>query len=303
MNLGEYRQLLSEKRALEKLLTELPTDRVIERLGLDSRREDIERCLAEEDEVAREPIRARLTFRGRPVVGSYGIFAEFGALAVNAFTEAVTAIGASQSKPLGSRGALPDRESYQLLITGTTLGSFGFQLEEAPADNLRLFPEDSLLESAIKRAQAIMQATLGTDDELTEALSDADPRALDALRKFLETMEKSEAVCALEFDDDVFRFADVAQVRRSVSRLSNDNIREEDETITGHFQGVLPDRGTFEFRKETGEIIVGKVGKEIEDPASINNVLEKLMKITVHTRRVGEGRPTYRLLRHQEIVE
>jgi len=58
------------------------------------------------------------------------MFVEFGVKAINAFADAVAAIGASQTTSLGTRGALPNREAYQLLITGTAVGSFGFELEE-----------------------------------------------------------------------------------------------------------------------------------------------------------------------------
>ncbi len=135
---------------------------------------------------------------------------------------------------------MPGRDAFRMLITGTASGSFGFQFEEAPIDNAALSPEYSPLEPAIDQAKAIMKASLGTDDDLTEALSETDPRALDALRKFLDTMEKSEAVCALEFKGDVFRFADVEQLRRSRARLEQDNIHESEEYLAGTFLGVLP---------------------------------------------------------------
>lgn len=297
MSLLEYRQLQAEQSTLEKLLAELPEDRVIERLGLESRKQEIEESLSAQPAPSREPLSARLTFRGRPIVGSHGVFADFGAAAVGAFSEAVAALGASQSGPLGSRGALPGRDDFRLLITGTAVGSFGFQLEEAPPDNLNLLPDDSALEPAIEQAKAIMKASLGTDDELSEALADTDPRAIDAIRKFFDTMSKNEAVCALELKGDAFRFADVEQVRRGMARLAQDNIHEQEEELAGVFLGVLPHRRTFELsRADTGEVISGKVGPDIVEPAAINQVLEKPAIIRLHSRRVGSGRPRYVLL-------
>ena len=297
MNLQQYRQLQAERGTLEKLLADLPADRVIERIGLEARKQEINAALAAQPAPAREPVRAKLTFRGKPIVGSHGIFAEFGALVVGAFSDAVTAMGASQSGALGARGVLPGRDEYRLLITGTAPGSFGFQFEEATVENLTLFPRESPVEPAIQQAKVIMEASLGTDDELTEALSETDPRALDALRKFLDAMVKNEAVCALEFKGDVFRFADVEQVRRSLGRLGQENIHESEETLVGSFLGVLPHRRTFEFQiAETGEVIAGKVGRNVADAATINQVRERPATIQVHTRRVGEGRPRYVLL-------
>jgi len=300
MNIQEYRQLLAEKASLERLLKQLPESSVIERMGLEARKKEVEETLASQPTPTREPVRARLTFRGKPIVGSHGMFAEFGAKVVNAFADAVAAIGASQTTALGTRGAIPNREDYQLLITGTALGSFGFELEEAAKDGL-LFPDLSLVESAIEQAKRIMEASLGTDDELTDAISEADPRALDALRSFLKTMADEEAVCNLEFKDEVFRFADVEQVRRSESRLSQDNIHEENKELVGQFQGVLPHRRTFEFQiADTGEIITGKVGPDIENASDINRILGKSLKINVHTKKAGTGRPRYVLLSYEE---
>ena len=66
------------------------------------------------------------------------MFAEFGAKVINTFADAIAAIGASQTTALGTRGVIPGRDDYQLLITGTALGSFGFELEEAPKDDMLL---------------------------------------------------------------------------------------------------------------------------------------------------------------------
>lgn len=297
MNLREYVQLQAERGALERLLADLPPDRMIERLGLEARKSEVEAALAAVPEPPREPVRVNLTFRGKPVVGSHGIFAEFGATALGAFSDAVAALGASQFGSLGTRGVLPGRDEFRLLVTGTALGSFGFQLEEATTDELSLFPDQSPVEPAIRQAKAIMNASLGTDDDLSEALAETDPRAIDALRKFLEALARNEATCTLEYEDDVFRFADVEQVRRSLARLGQDNIRESDERLAGEFLGVLPHRRTFEFKiAATEEIIAGKVGPDIEDAASINQALDQTVTIHVHSRRVGEGRARFVLL-------
>lgn len=301
MNIQERRQLLAEKTSLERMLASLPESSVIDRMSLEARKEEVEQALATAPVATREPARARLTFRGKPIVGSHGMFAEFGAKAINAFADAVAAIGASQTTALGTRGALPNREEYQLLITGTALGSFGFELEEAPKDET-LLPEMSLVDHAIEQTRKIMEASLGTDDELTEAIADADPRAVEALRGFLKTLGDQEAVCALEYKEEVFRFADVSQVRRSLGRLQQDNIREEDKPLSGQFLGVLPKRRTFEFQvADSQEIIAGKVGPDIEDAADINHVLGQPLTIRVHTKGAGTGRPKYTLLSYEQL--
>ncbi len=300
MNTQERHRLLAEKKSLERMLANLPESSVIDRMSLEARKAEVEKALAAVPASAREPARARLTFRGKPIVGSHGMFAEFGAKAINAFADAVAAIGASRTTALGTRGALPNREEYQLLITGTALGSFGFELEEAPKHG-ELFPELSLVDQAIEQTRRIMEASLGTDDDLTEAITDADPRAVEALRGFLKVLSDQEAVCVLEFKEEIFRFADVGQVRRSEGRLRQDNIHQEEKSLSGQFLGVLPHRRTFEFQvAEKKDIVTGKVGPAIEDAGSINHVFGRPLTIYVHTKRAGTGRPTYTLLGYDE---
>ncbi|MBP7410156.1 hypothetical protein [Methanoculleus sp. 10] len=287
----EYRQIRSELATLEKMLTQLPKSSVIERMSLEARKEALEDALASQETGVHKPFRINLTFRGKPIVGNHGVFADFGGTAVREFADAVAAIGASQSEPLGSRGVIPKREEYQMLITGTATGSFGFVLEET-SRCYTLTQDKSLLELAVDKTMAILKASVGTDEELSEAVSEADPRALKALRDFLNTLSSQEAVCALESRGETFRFSDVGQVACSASRLSEDNIREEDMELRGQFLGVLPNRRTFEFHiTDSAEIITGKVGAAIEDAGSINGHLNQPVTIKVHTKRVGVNNP------------
>ena len=308
MNIQEYRQLQAERATLENLLKQLPASSVIERKGLEFRKKEVEETLASQPAPPRQPAQVRLTFRGRPILGTHGIFASFGAEAVKAFTDAVTAIGISQKKPLKSHGRLPNREDYRLLITDTALGSFGFELEEAlhdksfsEAPHADFFRGASPVESAIKQTMSILEATVGTDEMLTDAVSDADPRALELLRTFLKKMADQEAVCALESRDDVFHFSDVGQVRRSERRLSREHIDEKEQKFSGHFRGVLPTQRTFEFLNEAiGEVISGKVDSAIEDVDAITNILNRPATIRVRSRRVGTARRRYVLLAYED---
>lgn len=297
MTFHDYQRLQSQRVELAGILAQLPEEQVIDRLSVESRIKWLDETLKTIECPPRLPARATLTFRGRPVVGSHGIFAEFGSAAVDKFADAVAALAANLEGPLGKRGVLPNRESYRLLITGTALGSFGFELEEHVRSNELPFDDLSPMGEAIEQAKSLMEATLGTDDDLAEAVSGANPRALAALQDFVKTMADHEAICMLEFGGKAFRFHDVGEVRRSATRLSSDTIHENEETIDGDFQGVLPNRRSFEFKvKDTREIIGGKVGGSIENAGEINRVLERPVQITVLSTRVGDGRPRYRLL-------
>ena len=298
MTMQEYRRILAERTALENLLDQLSASSVIERQGLEFRREKVEKILTSHHGSLREPARVRLTFRGKPAVDAHGILADFGATAVKAFTDAVAAVGASRNAPLKLRGAIPGRESYRLLIIGTASGSFGFELEEIPRGDW--FPESSPVEFAVERTMEILEATAGTDDALIDAVSDTHPRALGALRAFLKKVADQEATCTLEFKKHVFGFSDVSQVRRGQNRLSRDYISVEEQEMSGRFQGMLPAHRTFEFLNETtGGVVSGRIDSAVMDADKINNILNRPVKIKVVSRQAGAARRRYVLLSYE----
>ncbi|MBF0550440.1 MAG: hypothetical protein HQK60_07885 [Deltaproteobacteria bacterium] len=304
MDVHEYQLLQSELPVLDRLLAQTPEKNVINRMSLQARKDAVMKALTSYTPPLREPARARLTFQGKPVVGNYGIFAKFGGEAIDKFADAVRAFAASRSGPLGTRGAIPNRDDYQLIITGTAPGSFGFDLEEHLIQSTLPMEGPSLVGQAIKQTCALMTATQGSDDDLADVAAESDPRAIVALRDFLKTMADHEAVCALQFQDKVIRFTNTGQVRRSAERLSQDNIHEDEQYLDGAFIGVLPKKRTFEFRlAATGEIITGRVGPDIIDAGVINQVLEQQTTIQVQTTRVGDGRPRYVLLHYGEPLK
>ena len=298
MNHQDRQHLLAEKKFLEERLAELPESAQIMRMSTESRLRSIDERLAQERVDEREPAKMSLTFSGRPVVGvSHGIFADFAMKAVNGFVEAVAAVAASLAAPLAPMGPIPNREQNQLLITQTVLGSFGFELEEYRSGQLP-FEEQTPVELALERTQSLLQGSIEQDDELlADSAAELDPRALDKVRDFIKTLADNEATCALQFNNRDFRFRDVSQIRQSLERLSRDNLREEEQFLAGGFLGVLPKKRTFEFKShENDEIISGKVGAAIANPAELNAHLGELANIKVMVTRVGNGKPRYLLL-------
>ncbi len=296
MNVQEYQHLLAEQSIVERLLDGTPPDDVLERSGLEARLEELKDELASTSPPRRVPATARLTFRGRPVVEHHGVFAEFGAKATSAFADAVARVAASLSGPLAPTGPIPNRDESQMLITSTAIGSFGFELEEYRPGQLH-FGDESPVAEALELTRNLLQSTLGTDDELADWAAGTDPRALDAIRSFLELLATNEAVCALECNGRLFRFSDVGQVRRSAQRLGRDNLCEELTRLIGEFQGVLPKGRTFEFRlAQSGEVIRGKVASAIPDPDLINDHLHQTVEIEVLATRIANGRPRYVLI-------
>lgn len=303
MNIHQYRFLLSQQATLNNLLSQTEQSDVIGRMSLEARLQDVEEQLEAYDGFSPRLVNASLTFRGSPVVGSRGIDAAFGPDAVKSFANAVTLVGASDHAPLSPTGRVPHCEDYRLIITNTARGSFGFQVEEA-SQQPALEGHSTPVEMAISRVKGILEASVGTDEELAEAIAETDQRALGGIRNFLKTVADNGAVCALAFHDDVFRFVDAAQVRRSENRLSEDNIKEDDVTLTGYFEGFLPNSRRAEFHiaetdadfltEAVGTVISGKVESEVDDVVGdINEILKQDVRIDAHTRRVGAGRPRY----------
>jgi hypothetical protein len=296
MNQQDRMHLLAERKFLQERLSELPVAARITRLSIESRLRAIDGRLAQEPADEREPARVRLTFNGRPVVGSHGIFAEFGMKAVTGFTEAVAAVAASLAAPLAAMGPIPNREQHQSLITSTALGSFGFELEEYGLGQL-LLEEASPVAQALDRTQNLLLGTVGIDDELADSVAETDPRALDKIRVFLQTLADYEAICAMQCRDRGFHFTDVGQVRNSLARLSQDNLHEDTQELVGKFQGVLPKGRTFEFKlADQDEVLRGKIGPAIQDADALNARLYQPARIKVMVTRAGNGRPRYLLI-------
>ncbi len=294
MNQNEVTDLLSQRSALERMIEETPEEEIMDLRSLRAQFDVVNRELENQPLDIRNPAKAKLTFRGRPVVGSHGVFAEFGLTATKAFTDVISMLAASLEGPLAPTGPIPNRAQNQLIVTRTAVGSFGFELEEHRED---LLPpeEESALAQALAQTQELLQsAATGSDDDLTDAASGHDVRVVAAVRAFLQKLIDNEAVCAVAVGGKSFGFSDVGAVRRSLARLGQDNLHEAPATLEGSFEGVLPLRRTFEFKlAETGGVIAGKIGPGVPDPAAINRCLYQQTRIAVAETRVGQGRPRY----------
>ena len=302
MDRHDYRFLLSEQGTLRQLIGRTSPGNAIGRLSLERRLREVEAALQSYEGCSARLDNARLVFRGRPVRGSHGIRADFGGRAIGAFAEAVTLTGSSQSQELSASGPVPHREDYQLLITATATGSFGFEIEDA-AQQPALAGQSTPVAAAIAKVKSILEASTGSDEELADAIIDSDPRAVRAVRDFLETVASAGAVCALDFRNDVFKFHDNSQVARSAHRLSADNIRDDDVALNGQFLGFLPVGRRAEFlvsgaeadflQTAIGTVIAGRVVPEVDETVAINEILQQEVHISARTRRVGSGRPRY----------
>ena len=302
MNVHDYRFLLAEQATLNQLLDEIAESDVISMMSLRARLEAVEGQLADYQGSSARLRTARLTFKGRPVLGGRGILMDFVSDASKAFANAVTVVGSSLTAPVAPTGRVPNAERFQLAITGIAYGSFGFEIEEA-SPQMSFNDTPTPVEVAISKVKGILSASVGTDEDLSEAVADTDRRALSSVQQFLKQVADGGAAFTLTHDGDEFDFVDAAQVRRSESRLSADNIREDDTTISVRFMGFFPFRPWAQLlivgadaeylSNEVGQITTARVESSVAEQVDINSILNRDQQITVHTRRVGTSRPRY----------
>ena len=303
MNVRDYRFLLAERATLQRLIDQTGADEVIVRASFQHRLQDVDAELAGYGEHSSRLGDARLTFSGRSVEGNRGMSADFFGEGVGEFAKTVHYIGANQRQtPLPVTGAVPYNDEYRVLVTGVARGSFGIRVEGA-SNQMPLPGEATFVEQAIEELKSILEASVGDDEQLADAIGEIDPRALGQVRAFLKTVADNGAVCALEFRGHEFRFRDAAQVRRSENRLSNDNIREDDSTVDGRFLGFFPHRPRAQFQiegvgsdfltPEIGRIITARVAPSVANDTDINSILNQDVRVEVHTRQIGANRPRY----------
>lgn len=245
-----------------------------------------------------------ITFRGKPVRGTHGIFADFATSAMGKLSNVYAAFVANaKGITLGCGGAITEVNKHKLLITGTALGSFGFELElpapePTPAQvQLPLMPQENPLVKARDMLQRVITQSLeGDDDQLAESFEDIDQRTLTELRDFYEVLRQNEAVFALKIGAREVRCHSVEALAQASARLKSDNITTDMPTFTGKLVGILPQKRDFEFETAPNEIIRGKIDKSIEDASILNqDWLNKCVTIRLASRRVGQGKPRYTL--------
>ena len=288
--------LQSEIKELESILSEIPAENILERLSFESRLSSAKYLLDQSPALAVAE-KAHVTFRGRPVIGNHGISADFGSKAAGAFADAFAAVMAELNESLRYMGPIPDKAKNQLVITGTAVGSFGFEFE-LPASATDLISGQDKGSEALEKIQALLRASAeGSDDEVAELVEVIHPRAVKKISEFLSYLSQQQAWCGIEFKNKFFRFADIEQLQLSADRLQESNIRESQEGYTGEFQGVLPNSRTFEFKlTDQSGIIKGKVDPAIDDPDILNrDWLHKPVTIQLNVFQVGQGRPRFAL--------
>lgn len=300
---GLHSTLAAEVAELEAILAEIPESSLVERMTFEQRLRNVSEMLRNlGPEIIRK--KTRLTFRGQPVVASHGIVGDFGGQAVKSFIDAYTAVVAGLEAKLQYMGPIPDKEKHQLLITGTATGSFGFEFEFPAEEPDLLSTGHSIEEDAMIKLQSLLEKSAsGTDDEVTELVSEIHPRAVKKVSEFLEYVSQKQSWCGLEVNGQTFRYQDVDQILNSVARLREENIREDQESFSGEFLGVLPQSRNFEFNVQgEDQVIRGKIGPEFDDPDILNREFHLVpVMVVFQVIQVGQGRPKYTLESNADI--
>jgi hypothetical protein len=185
-----------------------------------------------------------------------------------------------------------------LLITGTAIGSFGFEFE-LPAQPETLFTELEKTEEAMNKIESLLRlAAEGSDDDMAEVIEEIHPRAVKKVYEFLDLLVQQQAWCGLQFGDRKFLYVDYEQLKKSSARLKDENIQETEENCRGEFQGVLPGGRVFEFKLLNQEgLIRGKIDPGIEAPDTLNRKwLHKPVSVRLKVMQVGQGRKRYTLM-------
>ena len=288
-----------ERRALEII----PPHLVIEKRSIEREVEELEEILAGLPECTQKPVSAQITFGGPYVITRRGISAGFGTEAVQRYLDGVKALGRNLPGKQPKRG---EKDIYDMLITRTAAGSFGFVLE-APEDVASTPSEHPFLEMALEKMNEILLASVESDDTTAQAISDVSDSAVKKVYDFVKFLAEKRSTCNIEFREKHYPITDIP---RSESRLNTENISEENIDLTGTYRGVLPGRQTFELlttdeagnRKE----VFGKISPDI-DPDEVDEwngrFHKKPVRIRVRKTVVRNGKPSYLMLEPPVIVE
>ena len=295
---AQYMSDASEIGTLEHLLRGIPDSRAIERVGLQSRLDRIRKRL-DGVPVPPRPKQLYVSFNGQPVVGSYGINANFAANAINIFTDTFRAT-TSRTGELTDRGQVPKSPLSQLLITDTANGSFGFVMEmPLPEGDPHGF---SYPEEAFNLLQELLRVTKdGDDDALSAAMVTLHPRAVHKVAAFLNFLRKQKAQFATNYRGNEVRFETDTEIANAAARLAHSNTQIQTNDVVGTIISIIPHTRFFRLHTNDGNIIQGQIGPEIREPHQIaQQYTHQRVKVQIRTARISLGTPSHSLVRVYE---
>lgn len=255
-------RLEAEAESLRRLIQLSNPANLLGRISMESRLQSI---LAELEQIKSQfGTRAEISllFNGRPVAGSNAIEASFGSKAIDAFQRTVATAFAVQASDgrVGQRGPTISSEMAALHITGVVHGSFGFVLEEIDPRGDQW--TDSALKAAADAAVRILERVSSPDEEDAEAaLEEVNDRLFVNIRDFVKLIHDNQASLTIAERERSLELSGPA-LQRAYERVANAIIEDEELTLQGILQGVLPGARRFEFQGG-GFDIQGKVARDI----------------------------------------
>ena len=255
-------QLEAELSALTSLLESLPVNDYLGRMGLESRRDEVNEKFDQLGRIEERRAKVALYFGGAPVAGSMAIQAGFGTKVVGSFQDLLSKVwDRADGDPAIQMFPVNGKSASQLHITNLVHGSFGFLLEEMTEDCEPMF-ESSLSQAVDQVATYLACFASESDEGFISALEDLNPRVFQSLREFFGHIHKGNATFRLVEGAQDYRFDQIA-VTRAWQRVEASNVDEEQTQLHGKLLGVIPMRRRFEFEPDgSTQIIEGKVGAQ-----------------------------------------
>ncbi len=253
MSHAEYMSYAAEISTLKRLLEGLPEERATERYGFEYRLERAQQKI-EGVPVPPRPRRWLTSFRGEPVQSNSGIDANFGAEAVTIASDSIRLTTGSATGELKWTGQIPRNALGQPIITGVTLGSFGFVMELPPREDSNNIPSPS--EQAINSVQGLLRATLeGEDDELAIAAAVMHPRAVNKVVEFLKLMKDRRAQFTMQYEGDTVSFQTENDVENAHRRLVEVVEDTRTDAVTVRMIGFIPTTRQFQIDPDDADPI------------------------------------------------
>jgi hypothetical protein len=300
-------ELRADIDALRSLLTSVPQDDFLGRIGLESRLTESTAALAGQEGSQDNLASTALYFGGKPVIGSVGIEADFAATAIADFKDLIVKVWATSETPVAAMGPVPNKDSAQLHVTALLHGSMGFLIEEIDQQGTPLFPTP-LKRASDDAARLIVSMATLSDDGFQAELERIPPRVFASVQKFFKDMHRAEASIRL-VDDSGDRALDREAIDNAFVRLDESLLDEVPVEEDGLLLGIIPNAGRFEFRTQGGQLLEGKVAptlsetylKRIEEQQGIGKWFHaKLLK--KEFKRWGKASVSYTLTDLEEVA-
>ena len=295
MTYNEYMWYRSEIYTLERLLNRLAGDRVVLRIGYEER---LQRARQKLEGVVPPPRPKKLevSFTGEPVQSYYGIDANFAAESITIISDAVRLATAGATGELKPTGQIPRNTMGQPIITGVTLGSFGFEMElPIPEGDPHGF---SYPEQAVHRIQTLLtSANEASDEQLSNAAMAIHPRAVNKMAGLLDLMQKRDTQLAIQYQNSKVELTSSEDIERVAKRLNPANVEDRTTQVTGTMIGVIPATRQFELAPFDGPSIQGRVAPDIRDPyQTARDFTNRQVSATIRTIRIGRRAPRHTLV-------